>query len=389
MGGSKRQPGRRLVWGMAAGALGLTSLGLMLVAVAGVPVSRGPQPASALLTAPPDPGAHGPYAVGVTHRSVTRPSTATGEPRTADTPIWYPATAAAVLPRDERLGAAVDAPPERAGRLFPVLLYSPGGGGGLASGVYLKTHLASHGFVVVGLTHPGTSRAPCPFQPCMGTNPEARAWLAEAAANRPDDVRFTLDAVLGWSAGGDPHLGGLIDAERIGLVGASWGGSTMIEVAGDGSRVRALVSLAAAGPPAAQEAALATVPRLAMPTLLVAGGEWDHLAPVAQQQGLFAAFAASAPEVWFVTLPRAGHSMLQSFCPDGYPECGSDGLPRPEALPLPEAHARTNRWMTAFLGRHLAGESRYAPLLDPALADGDPDIRVTVARASGPGGDAP
>jgi len=41
--------------------------------------------------AAPDPSRHGPYAVGFTRRTYTKPSETTGQPRALDTYIWYPA----------------------------------------------------------------------------------------------------------------------------------------------------------------------------------------------------------------------------------------------------------------------------------------------------------
>ncbi len=328
----------------------------------------------------PDPALPGPYAVGVTRRSLSRPSSTTGEPRTLDTVIWYPATpAAASLRRDERLGAPIDAEPERAGAPYPVVVQSGGSGGGAGGNTFLMTHVVSHGFIFVGVPHPGNTPGVCPYQNCQETNPEAAAWRAEAGANRLGDMRFALEALLGMNAGGDPSVAGLLDLGRMGTAGLSWGGTTAIQFAAEQPRLRAVLALAATGPPAARQASLAVAPEIRVPAFLLSGG-LDNLAEPARQDGLFDAFAARSVETVGLRVHRTGHSMLLDWCPSfGYPECDADGLTRPEALPQAEAHARIVRWATAFLLHHVAGDTRYAALLDPALAAGDPEVRVTVA----------
>jgi predicted dienelactone hydrolase len=366
----------------AAPAVGQAAVGAAAqVTAPGGSTARGAAAAPILLpTAPGDTGTPGPHAIGVTVRRLTRSSNTTGEPRALDTTIWYPATAgAAALPRHERFRAPVDAPPGVAGRPFPVLVNSPGAGGGIGANSYLNTHLASHGFIVVGVQHPGTTPPPCPFQPCLPTNPDAREWVLEQLANRPDDVRFTLQSVLELSAAGDSVLAGMLDTERLGMAGGSSGGITALEVVADDPRFRAVVPMAPAGSPADRRHGRELAAQITLPAMVLAG-ELDTI-PYAEQEAMAAAFPSSAPERWFVGLPRAGHSMLLDWCPDGFPECGPDALPLPHALPLPETHARVNRWVTAFLLRYVAGDARYASLLDPVLAAGDPEVRVGVWRA--------
>jgi predicted dienelactone hydrolase len=321
----------------------------------------------------PDPAARGPYAVGVTRREINRPSSSTGLPRTQDVAIWYPAEpAAATVPPAERLGAPLDTPPERSGQPYPLVLSSPGAGGGTGGSTFLTTHLASHGFVVAVTSHAGTTPPPCPSPCASGPDapPEVRAWLEEAYANRPDDVRAMLRAMLEWGTDGDPGLAGLVDAQRIGVSGGSWGGSTAIQAVDDEPRYRAVVALAPAGQFDVRARSIDAVSRIGVPTMIVAG-EQDHLVPWDWMQGLYAAFPANGPARWLVSLPSSGHALALDFCPDGYPACEMEGKPREQA--------RINRWATVFLRYYVAGDARYGPLLDPALAASDPDLRVAAA----------
>ncbi len=151
-------------------------------------------PADSPIAGLPDPGQPGPYAVGVTRWTFTRPSTTTGQPRVLNALIWYPASAAATAspPADPRLGAPLDAEPDRRGQPYPVVVFSHGSGGSPLGYTYFATHLASHGFVMVAPPHPGNTSADCP-SPCLASVPAARPSILDSAPNRPDDVVFALE----------------------------------------------------------------------------------------------------------------------------------------------------------------------------------------------------
>src|SRR5687768_7951909 len=84
---------------VAAFALAL----LVTLLLAGRPASfEGPalsaRSARAQELPPADPTRAGPYPVGVTRRTFTRASSATGQPRSLETVIWYPAHASSLSP---------------------------------------------------------------------------------------------------------------------------------------------------------------------------------------------------------------------------------------------------------------------------------------------------
>jgi predicted dienelactone hydrolase len=243
------------------------------------------------MTAVPDPAAPGPYLVGATRRTLTRASSTTGLPRELDVVIWYPATtaAAAVSPDPVVLGA-LDVPPERAGGPYPVIMYSPGIGGVATNSSFLNAHLASHGFVAIALSNPGTTPAPCPVSPCAG-NPASLDWRNESYANRPDDVWFTLDQALAWSGGGDPLLAALLDPSRLGMIGWSAGGVTPFQVVTQDSRFRAALAMA----PPSQQMGRDAAPEIAVP-MMILGGFMDELALFTQQVTLFAGLSPALPE---------------------------------------------------------------------------------------------
>ena len=139
--------------------------------------------------------------------------------------IWYPAAADAreipqwigppVIPFFSAGSAANDAAPA-AGPRRPLILLSHGNGGTASGLAWLGTALAAHGFIVVAVNHPGNNAL-------EGSTVEGFSlfWL------RAVDLSAIIGAVLD-----DKILGSLIDPARIGAAGHSYGGYTVIAVAG-------------------------------------------------------------------------------------------------------------------------------------------------------------
>jgi len=142
------------------------------------------------------------------------------------TRIWYPvATTVPEAPHD--IGppgdpifrghpAAVDAPLSAARATYPLLLLSHGTGGSADSEDWLGAGLAGAGYVVVGVNHPGNNA----LEPLTADG--FVLWWERAT-----DLSDALDGMLADRAFG-PH----IDHARIGAIGFSLGGYTVLELAG-------------------------------------------------------------------------------------------------------------------------------------------------------------
>jgi len=140
------------------------------------------------------------------------------------TTVWYPAIAGTAMaehvigPADSplfRLGKwAVNAQPAP-GR-FPLIVLSHGTGGSAQIMAWLARGLASWGYVVAGVNHPG--------------NNSLEDYTAEGFLlwwERARDLTTAIDLLLQ-----DPMLGPIIDQKRVGAAGFSLGGYTMFEITG-------------------------------------------------------------------------------------------------------------------------------------------------------------
>lgn len=178
--------------------------------------------------------------------------------------FWYPAAAEA---RD------AEALPGR----YPLVVYSHHAGGHRCAASYLCTHLASHGYVVAALDHSEVA-APALAMPPEHTPEQRAAWAKEVwAPARVADVRFLIDHALTAA----PIE---IDADRIGIVGHSFGGWTALATPDTELRIASVVALAPAGseptPPGIIPATLCFAWGCDIPTLYLVA-EQDASLPLA------------------------------------------------------------------------------------------------------------
>lgn len=149
------------------------------------------------------------------------------------TRVWYP-VASDVPEAAHDIGApghpifvghpvAMEAPLAPAPASYPLLLLSHGTGGSADSLDWLGAALAAAGYVVVAVNHPGNNA----LEPA--TRDGFMLWWERAT-----DLSQALDAILA-----DATLGSRIDRGRIGAVGFSIGGYTVLELAGARTNVQA------------------------------------------------------------------------------------------------------------------------------------------------------
>jgi dienelactone hydrolase len=126
---------------------------------------------------------------------------------------------------------------------YPLIIYSHPSGGNRRSATFLCTHLSSHGYLVAALDH--SEAVATELARKIDETDEQRAARQEAwIANRVPDIRFLLDHLLSGAAW-DAEV--KVDANRIGIVGHSFGGWTALAAIEVERRLRAVVALAPGG----------------------------------------------------------------------------------------------------------------------------------------------
>jgi predicted dienelactone hydrolase len=304
----------------------LALLGLV-VAGCGVPAPVDPLPFPAAgPTAAPNPAAPGPFQVGVrtvTYEDRRRPKP-DGTPRLLVTEIWYPATqdtkgqptvsydikerftdeqramlvAAGDVPLLET-SAVRDAPPAQSHGPFPLVVFSHGQGAIRWQSTFYTVLLASHGYVVVSPDHEG------------GTLDFAvRNQLQDVGigiATRPADVQFLITAYQRLPES-DP-LFGLVDPEKVGVTGHSFGALTSLRVAAIDKRVKVIVPQA---PPSTDLFFVDLgMPDLGIPVMVQGARQdrtlkWDeHVAPT---------WNAMRKPRWLLDITEGGHFTFSDIC---------------------------------------------------------------------------
>ena len=178
------------------------------------------------------------YAAGEIVEAYPRPGAALRDAQGRDSQrvtVWYPA--AADTPETPRVigpmeqpffvsGQAADGAGFAAREPLPLIVISHGFGGSARQMAWLGTALARAGYVVAAVDHPGNN----------GTD-DRTPLGALLYWERADDLHHALDALLG-----DPEWGPRIDHDRIGAIGYSMGGASVLIELGARPDPRALIA---------------------------------------------------------------------------------------------------------------------------------------------------
>jgi len=309
-------------------------------------------------TAAVDPGAPGPYAVGVTEVTFERPSSTTGEPRVLRTLVWYPAAESARNSAEDGIAKGVrDADLTHDNLPLPIIMFSHGSGGLTWQSTYYTTHLASYGFVVVAPPHPGNTVADC--MPCTDT-----AALTDSFLNRPTDITFTLESMLKLNDDTASMFYHALDGKRVGMSGHSFGGLDTLRLAVSNGGNPFLAALAMA--PAVGGVVPAPGNSVSIP-LMIMGGEEDNVCPIANDRDYLDTLQTNSPH-YLVDFPRGGHLAYSDVCVEILGGC------RPEDISQDKAHELVDFYAAAFFKTYVAGDQSYARFLDPQSKAGDPDL---------------
>jgi predicted dienelactone hydrolase len=151
--------------------------------------------------------------------------------------VWYPAEPSAGEEKDQYIGPP-DAPLFYAGRAakdatlapafnkYPLIALSHGTGGSAMQMAWLGASLAARGYIVAAVNHPGNNAVSG-----YTTQGFIEGW------ERAKDISTVISDMLA-----DPRFGSKIDPDRIGAAGFSYGGYTMMELAGATSDVSRILA---------------------------------------------------------------------------------------------------------------------------------------------------
>jgi predicted dienelactone hydrolase len=156
-----------------------------------------------------------------------------------------------------RTNSRLDAPVAHAGAPFPVILFNHAWRGRRTNDTFLTEELASQGYVVASIDHTyNASLVAFPDgrvvhgiatndidAPESSTPERVRAIWNRELAKWVADQRFVLDRLEAMNrAAGSPWFG-LLDTERAGAIGHSFGGAAATAVCAEDRRVRAAVNM--------------------------------------------------------------------------------------------------------------------------------------------------
>ena len=343
-----------------------------------------------------DPWAAGPYPVG--HRQVALPGL---RPLTVE--LWYPAQAGGVgAPMPEayaeddaqqaiyegliesapagcpttEAASARDAAVEAGA--WPAVVFSHCSGCARFSSATVMERLASHGFVIAAPDHTGDTlwdRLDGDGAPLDTATLELRA-LDQAAV---------LDALLSPPDAQWAEVAELVDAERIGAMGHSFGSVTTGLLSQRDDRVRAAIGVAAPMEnPLLRGVSMA---ELGLPLLLVLAQEDNSIMELGNNLLRDNATAAAGP-TWLVEVPDAGHwsvSDLAGLTPSLMPGCGeAERQTAPgesfSYLPPEDGMNLLGALSVAFFNEHLRGRDGAFEALDLSPAAATRTQTVSPAR---------
>ena len=297
----------------------------------------------------------------------------------------------------------------------PTVIISHGLGNDRTSYAYLGRHLASHGFLVINVEHPGSNAAQINAL-LVGKSPDVVS--NEEFIDRPQQI----SALLNYLEREATQYGSLINFAQVGMVGQSFGGYTALALAGanidfevlrnvcppsslslnaslllqcqasqlaeptettlslqDG-RVRAAIAI---NPITSVLFGEESLGKVSTPTMMVSSGA-DTVAPALQEQ-LVPFTWLTQPERYLLLMRQGTH-----FSTIAVTETGSEAFDLPSEIigPDPElAQAYLAASSLAFLTTHLVGETTYQALLSAdgiAQLNQDPIKLSLVQSLTGP-----
>jgi predicted dienelactone hydrolase len=244
----------------------------------------------------------------------------------------------------------------------PFVVFSHCHNCGRYSSFSLAERLASHGVLVASADHGGA----LPFAEGAEGEPLDSGQLDTRAA----DVGYLIDAALEGSLF-EESMGLVVDPEKIGVFGHSFGSVTAGRVAQDDGRIRAAAGLAA--PMANPLFPSVSMDAMTTPLFLVLAEEDNSILELGNEL-LRMNVAAANPPVWQLSLADAGHWSVSDLCgltEDFAAGCGSGERHSAERagevfdyIPVRQGIEVTQRYLTTFFLAYLGEDTEAMAWLE-------------------------
>ena len=239
--------------------------------------------------------------------------------------------------------------------VYPLVLFSHCHNCVRYSSFSLAERLASHGIIVVSVDHAG----PLPFLPMAVGERLSPSQLD----TRLQDLQFIMDSALNGELflGSDLLKNILIDPERIGVFGHSFGSVTAAFFARQETKVQAVAGLAA--PMQNPLFPGFSMTDLNIPTFLLLAEEDNSIGEIGNRL-IRSNFEQATAPIWKLDIADSGHWSLSDLC--GLNEVFSPGCGRGirhsdkglgesfDYLPVADGIDITQKYLSAFFLAHLA-----------------------------------
>ncbi|BAB72926.1 alpha/beta hydrolase [Anabaena sp. FACHB-709] len=278
---------------------------------------------------------------------------------------------------------------------FPLVVISHGIASDRYSFIYLAEHLASYGFAVAVLEHPGSNAKRFEqYFAGLASPPEPREFI-----DRPLDIKVLLDELQRLEKS-DPRLQGKLNFQQIGAIGQSFGGYTVLSLGGakinfnqlnqdcnpdnsslnislllqceanqllpqdyqlQDSRIKAVIAI---NPISSSIFGESGISKIKLPVMVVAGSQDIFAPPVPEQIRPFTWLPN--PYKYLVLIDNATHFTLIGDSPQG-----NNVLPVPSGLLGPDrtaAYSYLRALSVAFLKANLLNSPEYRSYLQPPYA---------------------
>jgi uncharacterized protein (TIGR03437 family) len=289
--------------------------------------------------------------------------------------VWYPSsTPEAPYSYSDKLTGSVALNGSPAACIgAPLVVFSHGFGGCGTQSVFITEQLARNGYVVAAPDHSdatcsasGTASGDPAVSQAPFTDPDS--WTPQTYANRRADIVNTIDAMLA-----SPLFGAMIDPSKIGGMGHSLGGYTILGLAGGwhswiDPRIKAAVLLSPYSQPFLAHNTLGGV---GIPVQYQGGTLDIGVTPWIQKNS--GAYDTTPPTKFFLNLRAAGHFVWSNVT------CSSAGTVA-DCLKTSTNAKLINSYAFAFLDHYLRGMKQ--PLLWSAGTGLDEYRRESVAAVS-------